>query len=57
MLGSSSGGARRIRGDQVRAPGLFLRMLRMARIAPETLKRRLDDGEDMTVIDLRARST
>jgi len=32
---------------------LFLRTLRMARVAPEALKRRLDDGEDVTVIDLR----
>ena len=34
---------------------LFLRMLRMARIAPEALKRRLDAGEDVTIIDLRTR--
>lgn len=32
---------------------LFLRHLRMARILPEVLKRRLDTGEDVTVIDLR----
>jgi hypothetical protein len=32
---------------------LFLRTLRMARISPETLKRRLDAGEDITVIDVR----
>lgn len=32
---------------------LFLRNLRMARISPGTLKRRLDAGEDVTVIDLR----
>jgi membrane protein DedA with SNARE-associated domain len=32
---------------------LFLRNLRMARISPETLKGRLDAGEDVTVIDLR----
>ena len=32
---------------------LFLRNLRMARISPEALKRRLDAGEDVTVIDLR----
>ncbi len=32
---------------------LFLRKLRMARISPETLKGRLDAGEDVTVIDLR----
>jgi membrane protein DedA with SNARE-associated domain len=32
---------------------LFLRTLRMARITPETLKRRLDAGEDVTVIDVR----
>lgn len=31
---------------------LFLRNLRMARISPETLKGRLDAGEDVTVIDL-----
>src|SRR5262245_47803794 len=34
---------------------LFLRTLRMARIAPEALKRRLDAGEDVTIIDLRTR--
>jgi membrane protein DedA with SNARE-associated domain/rhodanese-related sulfurtransferase len=32
---------------------LFLRKLRMARIAPEALKLRLDAGEDVTIIDLR----
>jgi membrane protein DedA with SNARE-associated domain len=32
---------------------LFVRNLRMARISPETLKGRLDAGEDVTVIDLR----
>ena len=32
---------------------LFLRRLRMARISPEALKRRLDAGEDVTIIDLR----
>ena len=32
---------------------LFLRALRMARISPEELKRRLDAGEDVTIIDLR----
>lgn len=32
---------------------LFLRTLRMARISPETLKRRLDAGEDITIIDVR----
>lgn len=32
---------------------LFLRTLRMARISPAALKRRLDAGEDVTVIDLR----
>jgi hypothetical protein len=32
---------------------LFLRKLRMARIAPEELKRRLDAGENVTIIDLR----
>jgi membrane protein DedA with SNARE-associated domain len=33
---------------------LFLRSLRMARISPEELKRRLDAGEDVTIIDLRS---
>jgi membrane protein DedA with SNARE-associated domain len=33
---------------------LFLRRLRMARVSPETLKRRLDAGEDVTIIDLRS---
>src|SRR5262249_54359021 len=32
---------------------LFLRKLRIARIAPEELKRRLDAGEDVMVLDLR----
>jgi membrane protein DedA with SNARE-associated domain/rhodanese-related sulfurtransferase len=32
---------------------LFLRALRMARISPEALKRRLNAGEDVTIIDLR----
>jgi len=32
---------------------LFLRRLRTARISPETLKQRLDTGEDVTIIDLR----
>jgi len=34
---------------------LFLRSLRIARISPEALKRRLDAGEDLTVVDLRTR--
>jgi membrane protein DedA with SNARE-associated domain len=34
---------------------LFLRALRTARIAPEALKRRVDAGEDITIIDLRTR--
>ena len=34
---------------------LFLRSLRIARISPEALKRRLDAGEDVTVVDLRTR--
>jgi membrane protein DedA with SNARE-associated domain len=34
---------------------LFLRSLRIARISPETLKRRLDAGEDVTIVDLRTR--
>ncbi len=34
---------------------LFLRSLRMARISPEALKRRLDAGEDLAIIDLRTR--
>jgi len=34
---------------------LFLRALRIARIAPEALKSRLDAGEDVTIIDLRKR--
>jgi len=32
---------------------LLLRTLRMARISPEALKRRLDAGEDVTIIDVR----
>jgi membrane protein DedA with SNARE-associated domain len=32
---------------------LFLRQLRIARITPEDLKRRLEAGEDVTVLDLR----
>jgi membrane protein DedA with SNARE-associated domain len=32
---------------------LFLRTLRMARISAETLKQRLDAGEEVTIIDLR----
>jgi membrane protein DedA with SNARE-associated domain len=32
---------------------LFLRSLRTARISPEDLKRRLDAGEDIAIIDLR----
>jgi membrane protein DedA with SNARE-associated domain len=32
---------------------LFLRRLRMARIPPEELRRKIDAGEDVTVIDLR----
>ena len=32
---------------------LFLRRLRVARISPEILKRMLDAGEDVTIIDLR----
>ena len=32
---------------------LFMRKLRTARITPEELKRRLDAGEDVTIIDLR----
>jgi len=32
---------------------LFLRKLRMARLSPAALKRRLDAGEDVTIIDLR----
>jgi hypothetical protein len=34
---------------------LFLRALRIARIAPETLKSRLDAGEAITIVDLRTR--
>jgi len=34
---------------------LFLRALRIARVAPEALKRRLDAGEAITIIDLRTR--
>jgi membrane protein DedA with SNARE-associated domain/rhodanese-related sulfurtransferase len=32
---------------------LFLRKLRTARVSPEALKRRLDAGEDVVIIDLR----
>jgi membrane protein DedA with SNARE-associated domain/rhodanese-related sulfurtransferase len=32
---------------------LFLRKLRTARVSPEALRRRLDAGEDVTIIDLR----
>ena len=32
---------------------LFLRKLWTARVSPEALKRRLDAGEDVTIIDLR----
>jgi membrane protein DedA with SNARE-associated domain len=32
---------------------LFLRGLRLARISPEALKRRLDAGEDIAIVDLR----
>ena len=32
---------------------LFMRRLWMARITPEALKRRLDAGEDVTIVDLR----
>ena len=32
---------------------LFLRQLRIARIGPEELKRRLDAGEDVVILDLR----
>lgn len=31
----------------------FIRSLRVARITPEELKRRMDDGEDVVVVDLR----
>jgi membrane protein DedA with SNARE-associated domain len=34
---------------------LFLRALRVARITPEELKRRLDAGEPVTIVDLRSR--
>jgi len=34
---------------------LLFRQLRIARISPEELKRKLDAGEDITVIDLRTR--
>ena len=33
---------------------LFLRRLRIARVTPEELKRRLDAGEDLAIIDLRS---
>jgi rhodanese-related sulfurtransferase len=32
---------------------LFLRRLRIARISPYELKRRLDAGEDVAILDLR----
>jgi len=32
---------------------LFFRRLRIARISPEALKRRLDAGEDITIVDVR----
>ncbi len=32
---------------------LFLRALRIARLSPEALKRRLDAGEDVAIVDLR----
>jgi membrane protein DedA with SNARE-associated domain len=32
---------------------LFLRKFRMTHVSPETLKQRLDGGEDLTIIDLR----
>ena len=32
---------------------LFLRKLRIARVSPEALKRRLDAGENVVIIDLR----
>ena len=32
---------------------LFLRRLRIARISPEDLKRKLDAGEDVAILDLR----
>jgi len=31
----------------------FLRVLRMARITPEDLKRRIDAGEEVVIVDLR----
>ena len=34
---------------------LFLRSLRIARVTPEALKRRLDAGEVITIVDLRTR--
>jgi membrane protein DedA with SNARE-associated domain len=34
---------------------IFFRKLRTARIAPEELKRKLDAGEDVTIVDLRTR--
>ena len=33
---------------------LFLRRLRIARISPEDLKRKLDAGEDVAILDLRS---
>src|SRR5262245_37776821 len=32
---------------------MFIRRLRIARISPETLKQRLDKGEEVTIVDLR----
>ena len=32
----------------------FIRKLRIARITPEELKRKLDAGEDLVVVDLRS---
>jgi len=34
---------------------LFIRALRIARISPQTLKSRIDAGEDVTIVDLRTR--
>jgi membrane protein DedA with SNARE-associated domain len=36
---------------------LFLRQLRIARITPEELKRRIDSGDDVVVVDLRHAAT
>ena len=33
---------------------LFFRRLRIARISPETLKAKLDAGEDVAILDLRS---